>query len=64
MSDLGAYIGIIGCLILVAACVINEHVPAKQRHCKRCASSGRVNHRCGMVCVDDPCPDCQGGLAP
>lgn len=26
--------------------------------CERCRGYGRINHRCGMVCVDDPCPDC------
>lgn len=26
--------------------------------CDACKGSGRVNHRCGMVCVDDPCLAC------
>jgi DnaJ-class molecular chaperone len=28
--------------------------------CATCDGFGRVNHRCGMVCVDDECPVCFG----
>lgn len=26
--------------------------------CAECDGTGRVNHVCGMVCIDDPCPRC------
>lgn len=28
--------------------------------CFACDGDGRVNHRCGMVCVDDECLVCHG----
>ncbi len=28
----------------------------KTRICENCGGFGRINHRCGIVCVDDECP--------
>lgn len=55
-------------IILLAAAVLAWPIsvllrPRRYRPvvlCSRCGGDGRVNHRCGWVCVDDECPECGG----